>query len=831
VQDGPVETRPDTHEAPRTAAEGRSRLARLFVVVAGILIGQAILFGPSLVGHKILLPLDILGQRDHDLPASGLADRQPENYVLSDLVLHAEPMRVFAAQELRQGRFPLWNPFEYAGAPHVLMRFSPFMLLRTLTPSPWVLPWVQVVVALLAGLGTYVFCRRSLGLGFRASAITGCCYPLCAYFVFWLGYGHTWSLAWLPWLLAAEDAALRGKHKAAGILVGLLTGLVIVSGPLDTAAQELMVAGLFALWTWVSAFGRAWRSRLGLGAIALVALAWTSGLLLAAPEILSVSAYAKTGERMIRRSQGGLERPPIGLSALPLLALPNWNGSPEDRGVTIARPPHQNPMESMPMGYAGVLALLLLAPLAWQSPSHRRTAIFFTGLGVAGLGWTINLPGLTTLLRLPGLNMMSHNRLLFATALSILVLAAIGLDAIENGQVHWRRWHAVPALLALGLCVAAALRSHFIPTGLDAQIDTALRATEQAGWTHTVEDVERAKAAWSYRNAAGALWCGLCVAGWLLLLRRGTAPRMLVPVAGVLMAAELLWFGHGWNVQADPSLYYPRSPMLDQIATSDGDRVLGYDCLPAALGQSHGLREVRGYDAVDPLRLVSLLSKVAGPTSVQLPYAALQWYTPTLTLEPPASVRLPPILDMLDVRTVIFRGKPPADVTPTFAGDDAWALTNPRALPRAFVPRRIAYAPSAKERLAKLASADFDPREVAYVEDQVTAPAEMRGRVAIASEVPTHVTLDADMETPGLVVLSDLYDAGWRASRNSEPLPILRVNHAIRGMLVPAGPSRIELHYWPVGFTRGLRLAAVGLVILLAWTAGLALRRRAPTSR
>jgi hypothetical protein len=300
-------------------ADGPTRSARWrpVLVAVAILVGQAVLFGPSLVGSKILLPLDILGQRNHYLPHTvGLTDVQPENYVLSDQVLHAEPTRLFAAAELRAGRFPLWNPYEFAGVPHVLMRFSPFMLLRTLTPSRLILPWVQVLVALLAGLGVYGFCRKTLQLSFWPSAVVAWCYPLGAYFVLWQGYGHTWSLAWLPWLLVAEDAALRRKHRAAGMLVAVLTFLTLASGPLDTGAQELMVAGGFAVWRYFAIHGRGWRARPALRGGSLLVLGWGAGLLLTAPEVLSMAAYAKTGARVARRGHGALERPPAGLAAL-----------------------------------------------------------------------------------------------------------------------------------------------------------------------------------------------------------------------------------------------------------------------------------------------------------------------------------------------------------------------------------------------------------------------------------------------------------------------------------------------------------------------------------
>jgi uncharacterized membrane protein YfhO len=84
------------------------------------------------------------------------------------------------------------------------------------------------------------------------------------------------------------------------------------------------------------------------------------------------------------------------------------------------------------------------------------------------------------------------------------------------------------------------------------------------------------------------------------------------------------------------------------------------------------------------------------------------------------------------------------------------------------------------------------------------------------------------METPGLVVLADLYDPGWRAFRDGEPVPILSVNHAVRGVVVPAGHSTIEFRYWPAGFDWGFRLAGTGLCILLVWVGMLARARSLP---
>ena len=81
------------------------------------------------------------------------------------------------------------------------------------------------------------------------------------------------------------------------------------------------------------------------------------------------------------------------------------------------------------------------------------------------------------------------------------------------------------------------------------------------------------------------------------------------------------------------------------------------------------------------------------------------------------------------------------------------------------------------------------------------------------------------METPGLVVLADVWDKGWRAYLNGQPAPILRTNHAVRGVIVPAGTGTLEFRYEPASFALGLKLAILTAVILFACLISIVARR------
>ncbi|HXD01418.1 MAG TPA: YfhO family protein, partial [Verrucomicrobiae bacterium] len=163
---------------------------------------------------------------------------------------------------------------------------------------------------------------------------------------------------------------------------------------------------------------------------------------------------------------------------------------------------------------------------------------------------------------------------------------------------------------------------------------------------------------------------------------------------------------------------------------------------------------------------------------------------------------------------VVFRGDPPPDVHPAFISPDYWVMENTGALPRAFVPRHVEVAADEKERLGRLHQPEFDARETAYIETNLALPDVCEGSAEIVAEIPARVTLAVKMQTPGLVVLGDLWDKGWRAYLDGKSVPIYRTDHALRGVQVPAGNATLEFRYEPVSLAWGLRLAGISLLVL-----------------
>ena len=283
----------------KSSSDGRSlrqSIAWPLLVVAGIVFGQAILYGPSLVGGKILLPLDFLTRPGVYIPVSKESEKVGiHDFVLSDLVLQDEPNRQFAASEIHAGRWPLWTPYQYAGSPFAgYPKYSPLKILASCVASPVILAWSQVLLAAFVGLGAYAFCRTVLQIGRWPAVLAAWCWPLTGFFVFWQGYNLPLAAAWLPWMLLAVDKAARQASRWAGPGLAAATCLTLISGQLDIGAQVLLASGFYAVWCFIDEYGTQGFARRIRSPLIVVVVGWMLGFLLASPYLLPILEYTRS---------------------------------------------------------------------------------------------------------------------------------------------------------------------------------------------------------------------------------------------------------------------------------------------------------------------------------------------------------------------------------------------------------------------------------------------------------------------------------------------------------------------------------------------------------
>ncbi len=159
-----------------------------------------------------------------------------------------------------------------------------------------------------------------------------------------------------------------------------------------------------------------------------------------------------------------------------------------------------------------------------------------------------------------------------------------------------------------------------------------------------------------------------------------------------------------------------------------------------------------------------------------------------------------------------------AGLSPVYSGNKTFVYQNANALPRAYFVNSVQKA-TALEILNKVKNNQFDPKEIAFVEDadlQVDKP-DSATYVEIEKYGDENIHLKVKASGNNFLFLGDTYvGKGWKAYVDGNETKIFRANHNFRGIIVPAGEHKIHFEYLPESFviTKNISLILSSLVVL-----------------
>jgi hypothetical protein len=152
---------------------------------------------------------------------------------------------------------------------------------------------------------------------------------------------------------------------------------------------------------------------------------------------------------------------------------------------------------------------------------------------------------------------------------------------------------------------------------------------------------------------------------------------------------------------------------------------------------------------------------------------------------------------------------------------------NERALPRAFVLGQVKVISDEEKVLSELAL--FDPKKFAILEEQpdwtLDDPSFFQG-AEVTFYSPNRIVVQANLDTPGLLVLSEQWYPGWRAYDNSQTVKIHRANYLLRSIYLEAGRHTVEFVYDPLSFKVGLWVSAGAVLGLAVYVVSVIRRQR-----
>ncbi len=752
-----------------------------------------------------------------------------------DLLLQQLPWRHWMQQELFAGRFPLWAAAPVGGTsllgayqPGVL---HPLHLLWALLPVGGASAIIGALKLWIAGLGMWGF-LRALRLHPAAAALSALAFEFSAWMVDLLPWQLTSIQCLLPWLVWAVWAWCQDRARWALPALAGLTACAVFGGHPETLFNIGILLVLWAGGLLVFQPPRHWGRQIG-----GLALAAGIGFALSAIQLLPfLETLLASHTFAVRGQSSSLVFSRLGPENLLYWVLPRSWGTFTEGVLT----PGQSSVENS--GYVGLVPLLGLivtgaAVLRRRVPWRQIVPWIVIGL----IGWLLIYDnGLGRAIRsLPGFSQNANWRWLTNLDFAGLVVTAYGWDwlarrrpAPPGSRTGW--WRGIGAVLlaqGLGLIAAHAL-GLLPPPEMGAPVNL---------WFITNDSYRVYWAIWALGIAVAAV-------GALILWMVGGPNRRGWPVLlGVILVIDLWRLLGNTNPTGPARDYYPETSYIQQVQqiVPPTERILVEgDGLPANTALVYGIRDWRAQDALLSERAyqAAVLLSPDLPKSVYTEYNFL-FFTPRLPVAPLLGMRYY-ATTVAPTATRELVPEPPDPDQPPFvrrALKDGMSLWEMEGVPGfTYLSDNLYVAdgePAARawmqnvtwqEVRAYMALVEAPPAAVAAIQPDPagTSP----GNVAVQTYTPGAIRLQTNATRPALLVVAETLAPGWRATLDSQPVPIWRANYLSQGVVVPAGTHTVELHYLPDSVLIGAVISALALVIGLALI-GVSRRRRNAVAR
>jgi hypothetical protein len=610
---------------------------------------------------------------------------------------------------------------------------------------------------------------------------------------------------WLPLIcLGVHRLFCIRSDSATVVLTAIAFTLPMLAGHPETAAQLAIVGILYACW-------QAFTNRSAMGT--------TMSKTLSAP-VRRLAIFAVAG--LIA----------IGLSAIQILPTLEWLGQlnhtisihwsalnirealsffSRDIGTS---PNSSGLMVPESAAYAGIITLLL-APLALLH-RNRREVLFFVLLIVISLQIVFGGPFHWIVDQIPVLNGLKNWRFILVVDFCLAVLAGMGLSALTS--MSRLSEQAKPARLLFWFATAAAC------------LIAALGIWKLEDARSTAVQWIQAPLFSAALLAMGLLLVAMRARGWL-------GPGIFASVTAGLIAADLISYAHGYIPSVKASQIYPDAPAISFLQSQRGtpSRIVSLDGAYGANADIiYGLESVGGSDLA-LRRLKTFMQDVSEPSLDDLSFTSSR-----------VTNNQDRRLDLLNAKFFVTTSynssfetlkNLPERFSLVYSSGTVQVFENRLALPRAFlVPLAgggIEVLPNEGAQLSRLRDPHFDPQHrviLSAMPDGLVAelPNEARGSRAQVERVDVatnSVDLSVDTDSPGIVVLSQIYYPGWQVFVDGISAPILQTDYALTGVLVKEGTHAIRFLYRPASLRFGLAITLGTILIVAAMITVLYLRR------
>jgi hypothetical protein len=610
-------------------------------------------------------------------------------------------------------------------------------------------------------------------------------------------------------LLAAQRAVRAGSV----LPLALSYAMLVLAGFPPILVWGTLLAVFWTLHAWLPL-----RGETGIRPLLRAGEGFLLGAGLAAVQLVPTAEFLLHSDR-IRFTYEELLSSAWHPAALVRLLVPDWFGSPidGDSWIELLKRGSGHYYQSFlsTASYVGIGTLLLAAAGARAAWGNRSGRFLMLAAGFALLV-LLGTPVLRAVSLVPVLAGSRVDRIVCVLTLGLLVPAAFGVSRVSRGGARGRGV-AVALLVLGGLLLPLGFAREAVASRL---VDSDVRRFLDSGL-----------------GPGRVAWAACFLAGTALLLAlptRARSSRIGVPLLGLLLVADAGLQARRCHVTVgEEGLPRETGEIRFLRGLDSGGRIVRFadPVLPSSLPGVFGLEEVEGYNALT-MKEYRAYFEAFSPESVKE-----RRINP---LAGPAALESP-LLDCLGARWILSVRPLPADF-PLLHRGRVGVYENSRALPRAYFAREVRSATGSPERTMEFLAHAAPGSRPAVAEEELPRLPEGRSAeetvgawvaahggaktsleagtaledtVRIVSLEPERVVIDCAAPGARLLVLSDAYYPGWKASVDGAPAAIHRVNRIFRAVAVPAGVHRVAFTYRPASFRAGALLSILSAALLV----------------
>lgn len=717
-----------------------------------------------------------------------------KNFAIRDITRQLYPWRWYSIKELKNLRMPLWNPYNFTGAPHLANVFTasfyPLNLLFFILPF-W-LGWsLQVFLQpFLVGLTTFLF-LKNLKLKNIAAFFGSLVFAFSSILMIRLEFGMVGQTAlWLPLALLAIDRFFQSKKWRWWFLAVFSLSLSFLAGYLQVTIYTYLLFFLYSLYRFLKIKDKKTFIFLFLAPLTAFLLSGIQTIPLF-DLVLKSSRIANYGAEVFFASEFFLP-----WQRLITFLAPDFFGNDATGNFWGETSYYEF------TGYIGIIALFFV----FYSLTHlkKKKDILFWWL-ITVLTFLFLLP--TSLAKLPyqlgipGFSVLIPARMIFVINFGWSVLAAFGLNIFwgekKESQLKERVfkisffWFFIFIFVWLSLFFGRL----FLPK-----------------WQENFSV--------SLRNLILPTFYVLLMFIFLtfyLGIKKRKFRLIILVLLSLVLFFDLSRQALKYNPFTPKETLFPTTQALDFLKSQqekDGPfriQITNQELMTTNFNLFYGLEMVDGYDSFHSRRF----DELAAAANFEDPQKRFESLGRSVFLSNHCS----PLFDLMNVRYILSLEEiQHPNLELVFEKGKTKIYEDVKAYPRIYLSSNVEIIKDDEEILNKMFDFSQKGERKVILEKEIdfqNYPLEETALAEIEENKNQIVKIRTQSLQRAILVFSDAYDSGWKAWIDGQPTKVYRANYNFRAVVVPAGEHQVVFQYQPLSFTIGLYTSLGTLVFLI----------------